>query len=106
MNRKLCFIKKHYDFNPKIYKANPKMEIYSAYEEIMKDHGKEVFKCKAFPILETIKLIPGTFFNNSISHVFAFIAAQEALGYEAGRSLDDELPLTTFREDELSVVEN
>ncbi len=33
-------------------------------------------------------------------------AAQEALDYEAGRSLDDELPLTTFREDELSVVEN
>ncbi len=33
-------------------------------------------------------------------------AVQEALGYEAGRSLDDELPLTTFREDELSVVEN
>jgi formate dehydrogenase subunit beta len=33
-------------------------------------------------------------------------AAQEVLGYEAGRSLDDELPLTTFREDELSVVEN
>ena len=33
-------------------------------------------------------------------------AAQEALGYKAGESLDDELPLTTFREDELSVVEN
>ena len=33
-------------------------------------------------------------------------AAQEALGYEAGRSLDDELPLTTFREEELSVVED
>ncbi len=33
-------------------------------------------------------------------------AAQEALGYEAWRSLDEELPLTTFREDELSVVEN
>jgi formate dehydrogenase subunit beta len=33
-------------------------------------------------------------------------AAQEALGYEAGRSLDDDLPLTTFREDELSVVED
>jgi formate dehydrogenase subunit beta len=33
-------------------------------------------------------------------------AAQEALGYEAGRSLDDELPLTTFREDELSIVED
>lgn len=33
-------------------------------------------------------------------------AAQEALSYEAGRSLDEELPLTTFREDELSVVEN
>ncbi len=33
-------------------------------------------------------------------------AAQDALGYEAGRSLDEELPLTTFREDELSVVEN
>ncbi len=33
-------------------------------------------------------------------------AAQEALGYEAGKSLDDELPLTTFREDELSVVED
>ncbi len=33
-------------------------------------------------------------------------AAQEALGYEAGRSLDEELPLTTFREDELSVVED
>lgn len=33
-------------------------------------------------------------------------AAQAALGYEAGRSLDDELPLATFREDELSVVEN
>ena len=33
-------------------------------------------------------------------------AAQESLGYEAGRSLDDELPLTTFREDELSVVES
>ncbi len=33
-------------------------------------------------------------------------AAQEALGYEAGRSLEDELPLTTFREDELSVVES
>ena len=33
-------------------------------------------------------------------------AAQEALGYEAGRSLDDELPLVTFREDELSVVES
>ena len=33
-------------------------------------------------------------------------SAQEALGYEAGRSLDEELPLTTFREDELSVVEN
>ena len=33
-------------------------------------------------------------------------AVQQALGYEAGRSVDDELPLTTFREDELSVVEN
>ncbi|MFQ6035082.1 MAG: 4Fe-4S dicluster domain-containing protein, partial [Sedimentisphaerales bacterium] len=33
-------------------------------------------------------------------------AAQQALGYEAGRSLDEELPLTTFREDELSVVED
>ncbi len=33
-------------------------------------------------------------------------AAQEALGYEAGRSLDDELPLTTYREDELSIVES
>ncbi len=33
-------------------------------------------------------------------------AAQEALGYEAGRSLDDDLPLTTFRENELSVVED
>ena len=33
-------------------------------------------------------------------------AAQEALSYEAGRSLDEELPLTTFREDELSVVES
>ncbi len=33
-------------------------------------------------------------------------AAQQALDYEAGRSLDDELPLTSFREDELSVVED
>ncbi len=33
-------------------------------------------------------------------------AAQNALDYEAGRSLEDELPLTTFREEELSVVEN
>ncbi len=33
-------------------------------------------------------------------------AAQAALEYEAGRSLDDELPLTTFREEELSIVEN
>ena len=33
-------------------------------------------------------------------------AAQGALDYEAGRSLDDELPLATFREDELSVVES
>jgi formate dehydrogenase subunit beta len=33
-------------------------------------------------------------------------AAQEALEYEAGRSLEEELPLTTFREDELSVVED
>jgi formate dehydrogenase subunit beta len=33
-------------------------------------------------------------------------AAQEALSYAAGRSLDEDLPLTTFREDELSVVEN
>ena len=33
-------------------------------------------------------------------------AAQQALEYEAGRSLDDELPLTTFREEELSMVEN
>ena len=33
-------------------------------------------------------------------------AVQGALGYEAGRSLEDELPLTTFREDELSVVES
>jgi formate dehydrogenase subunit beta len=33
-------------------------------------------------------------------------AAQEALSYAAGRSLDEELPLTTFREEELSVVEN
>ncbi len=33
-------------------------------------------------------------------------AAQEALSYAAGRSLDDDLPLTTFREDELSIVEN
>ena len=33
-------------------------------------------------------------------------AAQDILGYEAGRSLDDELPLTTFHEDELSSVEN
>lgn len=33
-------------------------------------------------------------------------AAQEALGYEAGRSLDDELPLVTFREEELSVFES
>jgi formate dehydrogenase subunit beta len=33
-------------------------------------------------------------------------AAQEALDYEAGRSLAEELPLTTFREDELSVFES
>lgn len=33
-------------------------------------------------------------------------AVQEALSYAAGRSLDEDLPLTTFREDELSVVEN
>ncbi len=33
-------------------------------------------------------------------------AAQAALGYTAGVSLEDELPLTTFREDELSVVED
>ncbi len=33
-------------------------------------------------------------------------AAQKALEYEAGRSLDEELPLTTFREEELSVVED
>ncbi len=33
-------------------------------------------------------------------------AAQEALEYEAGRSLEEKLPLTTFREDELSVVED
>lgn len=33
-------------------------------------------------------------------------AVQGALEYEAGRSLDEELPLTTFREDELSVVED
>ncbi len=33
-------------------------------------------------------------------------AAQEALEYEAGRSLDEELPLTTFRENELSIVED
>jgi formate dehydrogenase subunit beta len=33
-------------------------------------------------------------------------AAQAVLEYEAGRSLDEELPLTTFREEELSVVEN
>ena len=33
-------------------------------------------------------------------------AAQDALGYAAGRSLDEELPLTTFRENELSDVEN
>jgi formate dehydrogenase subunit beta len=33
-------------------------------------------------------------------------AAQDALGYAAGRSLDEELPLTTFREEELSAVEN
>lgn len=33
-------------------------------------------------------------------------AAQQALDYEAGRSLDEELPLSTFREDELAVAEN
>lgn len=33
-------------------------------------------------------------------------AAQGELEYAAGRSLDEELPLTTFREDELSAVEN
>ena len=33
-------------------------------------------------------------------------AVQGALDYEAGRSLDDELPLTTFREDELSIIES
>lgn len=33
-------------------------------------------------------------------------ATQEALEYEAGRSLDDELPLTTFREEELSAFES
>jgi len=33
-------------------------------------------------------------------------AVQEALGYQAGRSIDDELPLTTFRDDELSAVED
>jgi formate dehydrogenase subunit beta len=33
-------------------------------------------------------------------------AAQEALSYVAGRSLDEELPLMIFQEDELSVVEN
>ena len=32
-------------------------------------------------------------------------AAQQVLEYEAGRSLEEELPLTTFREEELSVVE-
>ncbi len=33
-------------------------------------------------------------------------AAQQALDYEAGRSLDEELPLSTFREDELAAAEN
>lgn len=33
-------------------------------------------------------------------------AAQEALDYEAGRSLDDVLPLTTFKPDELTVFES
>jgi formate dehydrogenase subunit beta len=33
-------------------------------------------------------------------------AAQDALGYAAGRSLDEELPLTIFQEEELSAVEN
>ncbi len=33
-------------------------------------------------------------------------AAQEALSYAAGRSLDEDLPLTIFQEDELSAVEN
>ncbi len=33
-------------------------------------------------------------------------AAQAELDYEAGRSLDEELPLTTYQEEELSSVEN
>ncbi len=33
-------------------------------------------------------------------------AVQAELGYEAGRSLDEELPLTTYQEEELSSVEN
>lgn len=33
-------------------------------------------------------------------------AAQAGLDYEAGRSLDEELPLTTYQEEELSSVEN
>ncbi len=33
-------------------------------------------------------------------------AVQAGLDYEAGRSLDEELPLTTYQEEELSSVEN
>lgn len=31
---------------------------------------------------------------------------QDALGYEAGRNLEEELPLTTFKEDELKEIES
>ncbi len=31
---------------------------------------------------------------------------QDSLGYEAGRNLEEELPLTTFKEDELKEVES
>ena len=33
-------------------------------------------------------------------------AVQKALDYEAGRSLEEELPLATFREEELASVES
>ena len=66
----------------KFIENNPDIEVINALPEPLSLDGKIIFTCKEFPLAETLKLLPGTFVNNSISHALMYAAVQEQLGYK------------------------
>jgi hypothetical protein len=61
-------------------KDHPEMDLISAFAEPVILDGVKIRDCTPYPIAEALKLIPGTFVNNSVSYALAYAAVQEALG--------------------------